>query len=173
MTDKIIFERDGVRVTEKIKNPVTGEREVESMVSYEDFAKYSDLKWLVKSIRPRIEKSVLTGLEVEKDDINGGSSLRSGYAESQEKWTKPRNHKYDWFHPYVLAVIKEHGPRSRQEIVRRVFESVRTELWDGDFAKIKTGGVRWEAMVKWAVTHLKDQGKIYSTGRNDWRFKEY
>lgn len=173
MSDRIVFEKDGVRVTEIIKNPVTGEREVDNIVSYEDFAKYSELRWLVKSIRPIIKQTVLTGLEVEKDDINSGSSTESGYVESQKKWTKPINHKFDWFHPYVLEVVKEYEPVSRKEIVRRVFERVQTELWEGDFAKLRSGGVRWETMVRWAVTQLKGQGKIYSAGRNQWRFKKY
>lgn len=160
MADKIIFERDGIRVTERIINPVTGEREGERIVSYENFEKYADLKWLVKSIRPIIKNGVLTGLELEKDDIS-----------SQEKLAKSKNHKYDWYTPFVLEVIKEYAPIGRKEIVRRVFEKTQGELWDGDFARMKSGSLRWEVMVRWSVTHLKNQGKIYSYGRNNWKIK--
>lgn len=62
---------------------------------------------------------------------------------------------------------------TRKEIVRRVFERIQTELRDEDFAKLRSGGVRWETTVRWVVTQLKGQGKICSTGRNQWRFKEY
>ncbi|MHB1813022.1 MAG: hypothetical protein ACYCPR_11545 [Thermoplasmataceae archaeon] len=169
MKERIIFEKDGVRTTERIENPITGTREIENVVPYSVFEKYPNLNWKVKAIRPLMKNGILTGIELEKENIDSSHSYMHIKSATELKLKAPPHHRYDWYDEYVLEVIRQHGPISRKDIVTRVYERISNELYEGDFYKYeKSGSLRWETMARWAVSRLYEDGKIKSTGNNDW-----
>ena len=170
MNDRIVFEKDGVRTTERVENPITGIRETENVVPYTVFEKFPNLNWKVKAIRPLMKNGVLTGIELEKENINGSLIYTDVRNVSEQKWKAPPHHRYDWYDEHVLEVIREYGPISRKAIVGGVYEKIGSQLYEGYFHKYgKSGLLRWETMVRWSVSRLYKKGKIQSTGNNDWR----
>lgn len=170
MSDKIVFTKDGVKTTEKVENPITGVRENENVVAYTVFEKYPNLNWKVKAIRPLMKNGVLTGIELEKENISDDIVYPDARNASEKKWNAPQHHQYKWYDEYVLDVVGKYEPISRKEIVGRVYEMISTQLYEGDFYKYKMSGrLRWETMIRWTVTRLNKEGKIVSTGNNDWR----
>ncbi len=162
MNEKIVFEKDGVRITERVDNPITGTEERETITPYNVFEKHPILNWRLKAIRPLTKNGVLAGIEMEIENITENPS-------PDGKPDKKPHHSYDWYGNYVLEVIRKNAPIHRKDIVWGVYEMINNQLYEADFYKFpKSGKARWEVMVRGAVTILYKKGKIRNTGHNDW-----
>lgn len=169
MNEKIIFEKDGVRITERVDNPITGTEERETITPYNVFENHPTLNWKVKTIRPLTKNGVLTGIEMEIENINENLILNNEKNRSETKYKAPLHHPYDWYDNYVLEVIRKNAPIHRKDIVRGVYEMISNKLYDADFYRFaKSGKARWEVMVRGSVTNLYRKGKLRTTGHNDW-----
>jgi hypothetical protein len=151
--EKITFTKDGIKVTEKVSNPLMI-KERETIIPYAEITNKNPLDIHVVAINPKFSNGTLTEIELiilKGEDIQ----LSSDY------------HDINWYEEKVMQLLSDGKEWSRKSI----FNKLKEEFGQDDTRKTRRGKSRGSFLLNSALVKLKKENKLENPRRGVWKLK--